>query len=286
VITFSGCRIGTIGTAYELDATDGSLTAATSATFNVTAAAPLPHVTSFSPLSGVAGTPVTVTINGTQFTGATGVAFGGTAAQSFSVVSDTQISAVVAVGTATGNVTVTGPSGTGTSSHPFVVVAPHPLIHTLSPGQGLPGSTVTILGQNLSGASAVTFGGVLAISFSAADGSVTATVPAAALTGHVTVTTPGGTATSTGVYTVIPLVAPTPTITSFTPSAGVHGVQVRIRGTRLTGATSVTFNGKPASFTVQNDTTILATVPIGATTGRITVTTPGGTATSAANFTI
>ena len=243
-----------------------------------------PSIAGFAPSSGPTGT--TVTITGAQFTGATEVAFGGTSAQSFSIDSDTQITAVVAVGTVTGNVTVTNPGGTATSAHPFVVVAPRPLIYTLSPGQGLPGSTVTILGQNLSGASAVTFGGVPAISFSSSNGSVTATVPGAALTGHIAVTTPGGTATSTGIYTVIPLVAPTPTITSFSPSGGIHGVQVRIRGTGLTGATSVKFNGKPASFTVQNDTTILATVPIGATTGPITVTTPGGSAASGASFTI
>jgi uncharacterized protein (TIGR03437 family) len=54
----------------------------------------------------------------------------------------------------------------------------------------------------------------------------------------------------------------------------------------LIQATKVTFNGKSASFTATSDTQITATVPTGATTGKIMVTTPGGTATSTTSFTV
>jgi hypothetical protein len=282
-----GCSVGVSVHPTGIGTWNGTLTVHTTAgdvTAQLHSGVFLPPVIAgFTPLSGPAG--ATVTINGSHFDGTTAVAFGGEAAQSFTVVSDSQINAVVAVGTATGFVTVTGPSGTVTSTHPFVVVASRPLIYTLSPGQGSTGSTVTILGQNLSGASAVTFGGVPAVTFSSSPGSVTVTVPAAALTGHIAVTTAGGTVTSTAVFTVIPAIAPPPTIATFSPSGGTHGVQVRIMGTGFTGATSVKFNGVAASFTVLSDSSIRAIVPLHATTGHITVTTAGGTATSASNFT-
>lgn len=52
---------------------------------------------------------------------------------------------------------------------------------------------------------------------------------------------------------------------------------MRILGTNLTGATSVTFNGVAATFKVVSPTLILTTVPTGATTGKVQVTTPSGT---------
>jgi hypothetical protein len=77
-----------------------------------------------------------------------------------------------------------------------------------------------------------------------------------------------------------------PTITSFTPASGPVGTVVTISGANLIGATAVRFNGtSAASFTV-SAATIQATVPTAATSGRLSVTTPGGTATSASNFTV
>jgi hypothetical protein len=77
-----------------------------------------------------------------------------------------------------------------------------------------------------------------------------------------------------------------PTITSFSPTSGPVGTTVTINGTNFTGATSVKFNGVTATFIVNSATKITATVPTGATTGRISVTTPGGTATSTSDFTV
>jgi hypothetical protein len=77
-----------------------------------------PTIKKFTPTSGKVGT--TVVIKGTTFTGAAAVKFNGTSA-GFTVNSDTQITAVVAPGTTTGKVKVTGPGGTATSSSDFKV---------------------------------------------------------------------------------------------------------------------------------------------------------------------
>jgi hypothetical protein len=76
-----------------------------------------------------------------------------------------------------------------------------------------------------------------------------------------------------------------PTIGVFAPTTGPAGTQVIIPGTNLTGATSVTFGGIPATaFTVNSATQITATVPSGAVSGSITVVTPTGTASSTTPF--
>src|SRR5947209_7414347 len=78
-----------------------------------------------------------------------------------------------------------------------------------------------------------------------------------------------------------------PTITSFTPTSGPVGTMVTISGTDFTGVTAVTFNGVNGDpFTVTSATAIQDSVPMGATTGPLSVTTTGGMATSASVFTV
>lgn len=68
------------------------------------------------------------------------------------------------------------------------------------------------------------------------------------------------------------------------PTLGPVGIHVKILGTNLTGATSVTFNGTPAVFQVLSSSLIGATVPAGATTGKVQVVTPSGTLSSNVPF--
>ncbi len=75
-----------------------------------------------------------------------------------------------------------------------------------------------------------------------------------------------------------------PAITSFFPGCGLTGATISIRGSDFTDVTDVRFNGTIAIFSKLSNTSINATVPAGATTGPISVTTTYGTATSAANF--
>ncbi|HEY6292064.1 MAG TPA: choice-of-anchor tandem repeat GloVer-containing protein [Terriglobia bacterium] len=68
------------------------------------------------------------------------------------------------------------------------------------------------------------------------------------------------------------------------PTSRAVGQRVAILGNNLTGATSVTFNGVPATFSVLLETEISTTVPTGATTGPVQVLTPSGTLTSNVPF--
>jgi MBG domain (YGX type)/YDG domain/FG-GAP-like repeat/Secretion system C-terminal sorting domain/IPT/TIG domain/FG-GAP repeat len=152
-----------------------------------------PAISSFSPTSGVFGS--TVTIKGDYFKGATAVSFGGLAADTFTVVSDTSITAIVATGSS-GNVSVTTPRGT--ASLAGFVFYPAPEINLFSPTSGITGTTITIAGTGLTGASVVTFGGTAATSFTViSDTSITAIV-ASGTSGSIEVTTPGGTAVKAG----------------------------------------------------------------------------------------
>ncbi|MGO8794606.1 MAG: choice-of-anchor tandem repeat GloVer-containing protein [Candidatus Sulfotelmatobacter sp.] len=73
---------------------------------------------------------------------------------------------------------------------------------------------------------------------------------------------------------------------AFVKPRGAVGASVEILGQGLTGSSSVTFNGVSASFTLVSDTYMRATVPSGATTGPVVVTTPTGTLTSSKSFTV
>jgi len=68
------------------------------------------------------------------------------------------------------------------------------------------------------------------------------------------------------------------------PVTSPVGAPVSILGTNLSGATSVTFHGTAAIFTIASPTLITTTVPVGATTGKIQVVTPGGTLSSNVAF--
>jgi uncharacterized protein (TIGR03437 family) len=220
------------------------------------------------PTSGSVG--AAVQILGTNLTGATSVTFSGIAA-AFTVVSPTLISTTVPAGATTGEVRVTTPSGKLLSNVPFLVQAPLPTVET-EPTSGSVGAAVQILGTNLTGAASVTFNGTAAAFTVVSASLISTTVPAGATTGEVQVTTPSGTMLSN-----VPFVVQGPPTVETQPTSGSVGAAVQILGTNLTGATSVTFNGIAAEFTVVSSSLISTTVPPGATTGEVQVTTPSGT---------
>jgi len=220
----------------------------------------------------------TVEILGQGFTGTTQVLFGSTPA-TFQNISDTYMTATVPAGATTGTVTVTTFTTSYKSNRSFLVT---PQITSFSPTSAKVGTLLTISGVSLSQTSKVTIGGKSAAFTVVSDTQVTATVPAGAKSGQkITITTPGGVGSSVANFVVLP------SITSFSPTSGSVGTSVKISGTTLTGTTKVTFGGVSAtSFQVISDSEVDALVPAGAATGKITVTTSAGTATSATNFTV
>ena len=107
----------------------------------------------------------------------------------------------------------------------------------------------------------------------------------ASVGGNYTVQVTSGTcSTVSGITTVT--VLSTPTITLAAPTSGIVGGSVVITGTNFINVSTVKFNSVLASFIVNSSTQITATVPVGATTGFISVTTPCGNAISPSPFTV
>ena len=232
-----------------------------------------PVITSFAPTK--AGTGDTVTIKGYHFTGTSSVSFGGDAATSFSELNDSTIVAIIGNG-ASGNIYITTIGGSGTggtdSLAGFTFFIPPPSITSFSPTSATLASTVTIKGTYFTGATAVSFGGDTASSFSVLNDSTITAVVGMGASGNVSITTSWGTGSIAGFVYNIPI----PTITSFSPAKGSVGSLITIKGTNFIGTKAVSFGDTAAYFFVQNDSIIKATVGGGAS-GNVSVTTPYGT---------
>jgi streptogramin lyase len=169
--------------------------------------------------------------------------------------------------------------------------ASHIARFTLGPEAGLPavtkisptigpvggGTTVTITGTLLSGATSVKFGPTKAKSFTVVSAtSITAVSPPGSGIVDVTVTTPKG---------VSPSVAAdrfgyAPTVKKLTPNIGseLGGTTVSISGSNFVNVTEVSFGSEPAvKFTVKSASSISAVAPPGEGVVDVTVTTEGGT---------
>ncbi|MFH8629702.1 beta strand repeat-containing protein [Streptomyces lydicus] len=242
-------------------------------------ATPVPSLSSLTPTSGPTSGGNTVTLNGTNLTGATSVKFGANPA---TILTDTATQVTVAAPAgppSSVGVTVTTAGGTSNPLPYFYLSAP--TVSDLSPhlGPATGGNIVTVFGSNLTLTSAVTFGGnpatgIIVVS----DSQLTVTAPAGSGTVAVTVTTPGGTSTAaTGnpYYTYLGA----PTLTSLTPAHGAElgGEAIVLGGSNLTYTDAVTFGGIPASFSAISDTQVVATSPGGAPgTVNVVAHTPAG----------
>lgn len=235
----------------------------------------LPTITSFTPSFGIVGT--SVTISGANFNvGSPVVTFGGIASASVTGISFGQLTANVPAGAVTGPITVTTTAGTATSSSLFHLP---PVITSFTPTNSLPGSTTTLAGTNFTGATAVLFNGTPAVFSSVTGNSLVATVPAGFTTGPLTIITPGGSNTSSGRFYAVPVLG------SFSPTHGLPGTNVLLTGNNFIGATAISFNGLAGTAPViLNNSNATITVPVGASTGPVSISAPAGIATSITDF--
>jgi len=219
----------------------------------------------------------TVDLFGSNFTGVSEVNFGALPAASFVVKSATNIQAVVPTNAVNGPLSVTAPGGAFITTTQFRVL---PLITGFTPAGGDVGTVVTISGSALTGTTAVRFGGVGSLFVTNVSANrLTAVVPAAAVSGPITVVTGNGTNSSTMSFYLAPAVL------GFTPSQGPPGTVVRLAGRNFTDATELKLgtNAIPG-FSVDSNTQITFTLPPDLRTGTLSVTGPGGTAESATPF--
>jgi len=157
-----------------------------------------------------------------------------------------------------------------------------------TPNNGPIGTEVTIFGTAFSSTPAqntITFNGVAATVTSASATQIVTNVPVGATTGPISVTSPSGTATTSTSFVVGTPGAPT--VTGFNPTIGTPGTSVTITGTNFEANlfnNRVEFNLTLAGVTSATTTNIVTSVPSSASSGRITVRTPGGTGVSSSDF--
>jgi alpha-tubulin suppressor-like RCC1 family protein len=239
---------------------------------------PPASVTGVSPGSGAQQGGTSVTITGAGLSEVTAVQFGANAAAAFTPESPTQLTATSPPGDGVVDVTVTTPTGTSaaTAADRFTYVPP-PAIKRLKPSKGpaAGGTTVTITGTALTGATAVAFGATSATSFTVQSAtSITAVAPpGTAGPANVAVTTPSGTsAPSThGVFKY-----GSPTIASVSPGSGPRegGTSVIVSGTGFApgaGATAFTFGKATASSVSCESATSCVLVTPAAKAGTVDV---------------
>lgn len=238
-----------------------------------------PIVAGINPGFGTAAGGTTVTIDGSNFTGANAVDFGTTAATTFKVNSDTQVTATSPPGSGIVDVVVvTGGGSSQTSNADQFSYAPVVSSLTPSAGPATGGTSVTVSGFNFTGATAVDFGAVPAASFSVTnDGTLTAAAPPGN-SPHVpvTVTGPGGASTANpgAVFSYGPVVA------TVKPKFGVGsgGEKVVIIGSNFKAVNAVNFGSTAAaSFSLKSSTKIVAIAPAGTGIVDVTVQSAAGT---------
>ena len=150
------------------------------------------------------------------------------------------------------------------------VPGPLPVIAGFTPPGGPVGTPVMVTGSNFLAANAVRFGAVSAAFSVVNDGEISTAVPAGAQSSRIEVRSPSGSGLSSAVFHLPPV------LTDVIPPIAPIGSSVVLRGINLGGVSGVTFGGQSATFVVDSEQQLTATVPAGAVSGPIVVQNPGG----------
>jgi uncharacterized protein (AIM24 family) len=248
-----------------------------------------PVITKVKPATGPGAGGTKVAIIGTNLAHASSVSFGSVNAPGFKVNKKGTKITVRAPAQAAGTVDiiVTTPAGgasSPTAADHFTYNGPSVLSVSPATGSTAGGTTVTIHGKGLAGATSVAFGSDDAVNptVNKTGTVITATAPAeAAGQVNIVVTNEGG---ESAVVPADQFTYVGPTVTAVAPATGppAGGNKVTITGAELGGATSVTFGGTQASIVSVNakGTKVVVTAPGGSGTVDVIVTTPGGSSAS------
>jgi RHS repeat-associated protein len=244
-----------------------------------------PYLSGLSPALGPVGT--SVTIAGSNFgatQGSSTITFNGVLA-SVTSWSNSQIVATVPAATPDGSGTVTVTVNSITSVPALQFTAIKPVITSLGPPAAPVSSIVILNGSGFGGNqvdSKVYFNGISAVIYSWSATSVSVGVPPNATTGPVTMVR-GGVTSNSAQFTLIEALS----VSSISPLSGRVGATVTINGAGFgpTQSNSVaSFYGAAANVVSWSDTQIVTTVPVGTSTGSVTVTVAGTTAQGPAFF--
>jgi len=284
----AGTAGSTVDVVVTVSSTPSPITAADKFTYGGTAT-----LSGITPPAGSTAGGNSVTLTGTNLTGASSVFFGSSAGSNIVVSNAGQTLTVTAPGgTGTVNVTVNTPQGNPVLTNAYTYTT-GPVVTSISPTTcpTTGGQSVTINGFNLGttlGATQVTVGGTPGIGTTATVTSVsftgtTVTFLCPALAGnsyHVVVTVANVSSPQTNAD-LLTYASTGPAITSIFPTTGptAGNTSVTITGVNLSSPTSVTFGGVAASFTPISATQITAVSPAhaGGASVEVQVTTSAGT---------
>jgi hypothetical protein len=225
-----------------------------------------PTITQFTPTAAKSGDMVT--ISGANFMNASAVKFGGVNANSFTVINDNLITAVVAGGNS-GDIMVVTPNGNASlAGFTFLKTI---TIKSFSPDSAKTNDTITITGENFTEVIDVSFGGTAASSFAILNDTMILAAVGAGSTGDISLKDSTGSVNAPGfVYLAVP------SIGSFSPTTAKRDEMITIYGNDFLEVSNVLFGGVACnSFTIISNTQLEARVGNG-NSGNVTVVSPNG----------
>ena len=280
--------------------------------FTVTAANPVPSVSSLNPNSAVAGGPAfTLSVSGSGFVQGSMVQwngsnrptmFGGGASLSASI----PASDIASAGSVSITVFNPGPGGGSSNSLPFTIVAPNnpaPVISGISPNSAIAGGpafTLSVSGSGFVQGSMVQWNGSNRPTMVGSGASLSASIPASdiANAGSVSVTVfnpgPGGGSSNSLPFTVAPT-NPTPVISGISPNSAIAGgpaFTLSVSGSGFVQGSMVQWNGSNRPTMFGSGASLSASIPASdiASAGSVSITVfnpgPGGGSSNSLPFTI
>ena len=234
----------------------------------------LPTVTDVAPLDMRPGDEVTVT--GTLLNCISSVRFAGAdeiAAEDFVSRSATEIVVTVPDAAHDGEVVCVAASGIEIPTGKSVTIDLPSVTGVTATSRFKAGLTVMITGSDLDMVTGVTFAGDAPAEFTFSDrtGSITATIPAEATDGVITLTTAAEKSVETQAVTLVK-----PVITGFGAAEVMAGEDFTVIGTDLDLVTGVTLNGAECEFTADSDMLLTVSTVLTSSTGTVTVTAANG----------